>query len=359
MNEPDRSPDEIQNDTAWQAVARLLAGETTPAEAAELRREMAEHPGRAELVSALESALEPLRADARPAVDVETALASVMARRDRPVLTVERGGAAASTTTAPPPRAPAARPAPWWRGSTLLRAAAAVLVLLAGALVWRMMSSRGGTQTRQYATQVGVRRELQLADGSRVVLGPDSRLAVGGDDGRRVDLAGSAYFQVKHDSDRPFTVSTGDAVITDVGTAFTVRADSAAGTTVAVTEGVVAVALPRGTQQETLRAGDRARIMARRLAVQRRVAGQADVAWTTGRLAFRDATVAEVVSELRRWYGVTLRIDPSLANRHLTADFTGQTADQAMQIVAAVLGGELRRGAGGGVVVPRGGARAP
>jgi transmembrane sensor len=207
---------------------------------------------------------------------------------------------------------------------------------------------------------VGARREVRLIDGSRVVIGPASRLAVSGDDGRRVDLSGSAYFEVKHDDRHPFTVATGDVVITDVGTAFTVRADTAAGTSVAVTEGIVAVALPGEAQQETLRAGDRARVSSRRLTVQRRTGSSADVAWTTGRLAFRDATVAEVVAELHRWYGVTLRVDPSLASRHLTADFTGQTADQAMQIVAAALGGELRRGAGGATVVPRGGGgRAP
>ncbi|HET7231741.1 MAG TPA: FecR domain-containing protein [Longimicrobium sp.] len=357
MNESDRLPDATPHDAAWQQVARLLAGETTPEEAAGLRREMAGHPGRAELVSALDAALQPLRPDAHPDVDVEAALASVMARRDQPVLTVERGGAADVPAARPMRMAP--RQTSWWNAG-VLRAAAAVLLLVAGALVWRALSSRGTAVAARYATPVGARQELRLADGSQVVLGPGSRMAVSGDDGRRVQLDGEAYFQVRHDDARPFTVTTGDAQITDVGTAFTVRADSAAGTTVAVTEGVVAVALPESTQQETLRAGDRGRIMNRRVTIQRRAATQADVAWTTGRLSFRDAPVPEVVAAMRRWYGVSLRVDPSLSTRHLTADFTGQTADQAMQIVAAALGGELRRGGNGGTVVPRGsGGRAP
>jgi transmembrane sensor len=351
MNESDRSPDETRNDAAWQAVARLLAGETSPGEADALRREMAAEPGRAELVDALDAALRPLAADAQPRVDVEAALASVMARRDRPALTVERGGAPARSPMRglTPPRTA------WWRGAGVLRAAAAVLLIAAGALVWRMMARGGESPVVRYATDIGARRDVRLADGSRVVLGPGSRLAVSGDAGRRVELDGSAFFQVRHDADRPFTVAAGDAVITDVGTAFTVRADSSAGTSVAVTEGVVAVSVAEGGQQDTLRAGDRARVSARRLAVQRRAGSPADVAWTTGRLAFRDATVAEVVSELRRWYGVTLRVDPSLANRHLTADFTGQTAEQAMRIVAVALGGELRGGGRSATVVPRGG----
>lgn len=358
MNESDRSPNDTRDDTAWQAVARLLAGESSPGEAAALRRDLAEHPGRTELVDALDAAISPLRADARAEVDVEAALASVMARRDQPALTVEAGGAART------PVRGISRPQPpvWWRRPGVLRAAAAVLVLLAGALVWRMLSSRGGAaEPVRYATEVGARRELRLADGSRVVLGPASRMTVSGDDGRTVELDGEAYFEVRHDEERPFTVTTPSAVITDLGTAFTVRADSGAGTSVAVTEGVVAVSPPQQlTQPETLRAGDRARILDRRVVVQRRTVSRADVAWTTGRLSFRDAPVPEVVAALKRWYGVTVRVDPSLAGRHLTADFEGQTAEQAIRIVAAALGGELRRGGDTAAVVPRGGgARAP
>jgi transmembrane sensor len=356
MNESDRSPTDPR-DAAWQAVARSLAGQSTPEEARALASELAGHPGRAELVAALDGALAGLRADARPDVDVEAALASVLARRDRPVLTVEAGGAAHAA--APPPRGTTdRRAAQWWRAPGVLRAAAAVLVLLGAGVLWRAMSSRPPAAiTARYATEVGARKELRLADGSRVVLGPASRLAVSGDDGRTVELAGEAYFQVRHDADRPFTVTTGGATIRDVGTAFTVRADSAEGTTVAVAEGVVAVSTANTAAAETLRAGDRARILRARIAVQRRVATQADVGWTTGRLSFRDAPVPEVVAELKRWYGVTLRVDPSLAGRHLTADFEGQTADQAMRIVAAALGGELRRGGDGATVVPRGGGR--
>ena len=358
MNESDRAPNEPRDDAAWQAVARLLAGESSPGEAAALRRDLAEHPGRTELVDALDAAISPLRADARTSVDVEAALASVMARGDRPALTVEPGGAAQT------PVRGISRPRPpvFWRRPGVLRAAAAVLVLLAGTLVWRILSSLGGAaEPVRYATEVGARRELRLADGSRVVLGPGSRMTVAGEDGRSVELDGEAYFEVTHDEDRPFTVTTPSAVIRDLGTAFTVRADSAAGTSVAVTEGVVAISPPQErTQQETLRAGDRARVHRGRVAVQRRAATRADVAWTTGRLAFRDAPVTEVVAALKRWYGVTLRVDPSLAGRHLTADFEGQTAEQAMRIVAAALGGELRRGGDGAAVVPRGGgARAP
>ncbi len=355
MDEPDLPPNDAR-DAAWQAVARSLAGESTPDEARALAEEMAAHPGRAELVRALDGALAGLRADARSDVDVEAALASVLARRDRPALTVETGGAA--RTPAPPLRRsspPGA--APWWRAPGVLRAAAAVLVLLGAAVLWRAMSSRPSAPTARYATEVGARRELRLADGSRVVLGPGSRLAVSGRDGRRVDLSGEAYFQVRHDAGRPFTVTAHGATIHDVGTAFTVRADSAAGTSVAVTEGVVAVSTANTAVAETLRAGDRARILRARIAVQRRVDTRTDAAWTTGRLSFRDAPVPEVVAELRRWYGVTLRVDPSLAGRHLTADFEGQTADQAMRVVAAALGGELRRGGDGATVVPRGGGR--
>ncbi|HEX6749347.1 MAG TPA: FecR domain-containing protein [Longimicrobium sp.] len=360
MNDPDRTSAPA-DDAVWRAVARSLAGEATPDEEAALRRQLDGHPQRAALVAALDGALAGLRADAAPEVDVEAALASVMARRDRPALTVERGGVA----DAPPPRRPAIAPQPArWRTPAWMRIAAALVLLAGGALLWRALSNRGGPWQIQYATRTGMRQEVSLPDGSRVVLGPASRLAVARDYGRparSVELHGQAYFEVTHDDAHEFSVSTPAARVTDVGTAFSVATDdAAAGTRVVVTSGAVAVT-PSGRAATLLHAGDRAAVVSGAVTVQRGVATAEDVAWTQGRLVFRDATVADVAAELKRWYGVNLRVDdPALAGRHLTADFQGQTADGALRIIAATLGGQLRmRGDTAVIESPRGETRSP
>jgi transmembrane sensor len=358
MIDPDRTSAPA-DDALWEAVARSLAGEASPDEEAALRRELDGHPERAALVAALDGALRPLRAHAAPEVDVEAALASVMARRNRPALTVERGGAA----DLPAPRRPTVVPArqPWrWRTPALLAAAAAVVLVIGGALVWRTLHPRGAGWQARYATAVGGMQRLLLPDGSRVVLGPASRLIVAtgyGRGERRLRLRGEAYFEVRHDAAHPFHVSTPAALVSDVGTTFTVATDEGEGTRVAVTSGAVKVT-PTGRAATLLRAGDRAAVAGGRVDVQRGAAGADDVAWTQGRLVFRDAPLSEVATELRRWYGVVLRIDdPALAAKHLTADFQGQTADGAMRIVAASLGGELRRSGDTAVIVRRGGER--
>jgi transmembrane sensor len=305
----------------WDAIARWLAGEATPEEAEAFRRELADHPARAAMVGALDDAARRLP---RAEVDVEAALASVMARRDAPVI----------------PLRPARRWAP-----VALRAAAIVVVLIGASLFWR---SRGGapeTAARSYATAVGARERIVLPDGSRATLGPASTLTVSAGYGapeRRVELRGEAYFEVEHDAARPFVIHTPGAVVRDLGTTFTVRADSVAGTRVAVTSGIVGLA-PAGGAEATLHAGDRGSVAGGRVTAERGAAVADDVAWTRGRLVFRDAPVGEVAADLRRWYGVTLTVDPALARRRLTATFDAGDADGALQVVAAALGGELRR----------------
>src|SRR6185437_5687785 len=74
-------------------------------------------------------------------------------------------------------RAPATRPRRW-RAATaasLLAAAAVVLLIFTR---HRRPPSGGQLAARTYTTSVGQRDSILLADGSRVVLGPDSRLEV-------------------------------------------------------------------------------------------------------------------------------------------------------------------------------------
>ena len=68
-----------------------------------------------------------------------------------------------------------------------------------------------------------------------------------------------------------------------------------------------------------------------RLAVACDVVVTDDAAWTSGRLVFRDASLARVAGEIRRWYGVSLHItDSSLVNRHIFATFNGEPVDQVL-----------------------------
>ena len=212
---------------------------------------------------------------------------------------------------------------------------------------------------RTVATAVGARDSLRLPDGTHVVLAPGSRLDVAagyGSDRRDVVLRGEAYFDVVHDDVRPFVVHAEDAFVRDIGTAFVVRSDAAEGVEVVVTKGSVSVAHRAARDDEAvLHAGDRAIVAAdRRVLVSRGGATPEDTSWLRGRLVYRDAPLAEVRADLRRWYGLELRLaDSALGARHLTATFDGESADEVLRVIGLALGADVERRGDTAVVRPR------
>jgi transmembrane sensor len=59
---------------------------------------------------------------------------------------------------------------------------------------------------------------------------------------------------------------------------------------------------------------------------------------------FRDAAVAEVAADLRRWYGVELTVtDSALARRHFTGSFAGEPVGRVVEAIALALGARADR----------------
>jgi transmembrane sensor len=177
-----------------------------------------------------------------------------------------------------------------------------------------------------------------------VRIAPASRLRVAADFGgerRDVYLEGEAYFDVVHDTLRPFTVYAGNASAHDLGTGFSVRSYAEEGAVqVIVREGVVALS---GVGR--LAAGDVGRLTNEgRASVRRNVDVDAMLGWLDGRLSYKDTPVGQVLHDLRRWY----RVDAQLADTALgTLPFTGTLAGlrpaAAIDLVAATLGLRVRR----------------
>jgi transmembrane sensor len=332
-------------DDVWERIARHAAGEDGPEERAATRAELDAHPERERLLAALDEsvilAAEPLLSQDH----VEAALQKVMARRDEPVRVPHV--AAPPVRDADPQVIPMRRPRsrPLWFA---LPAAAVILMALGATFLWRQLRQGGADDPRViYATGIGETQRIQLEDGSTVQLAPLTRLAVAGDYGRarrELRLEGEAFITVTHDARRPFVVRTARAEVEDLGTAFTLRADSAE-TDVTVTQGSVALR-PEGGAQTVLRAGDHGRVGAGGH-VTAGAAGTTtaeETGWTQGRLAFRDTPLAELAGDFHRWYGLTLVIpDPSLAQRPVTATFPTASADEALQVLAATAGVRIDR----------------
>jgi transmembrane sensor len=336
IEDPSRKAKPLNVPPDWDALARFLAGESAPDEATRVEQWLDANPQDRELVQGLDAALvlEPAN------VDVEAALRSVHARlgeSSAPRLTVERGHDPASGAS----RSAASRRSVFVM--TLVAAAAAAFAVIF--VRASHDSAPSNAAPRVYTTAIGHRDSFLLADGSRVMLGPDSRLIVPADYGvssRSVELKGDGYFDVRHDAAKPFAVRVGRAIVEDIGTTFTVESDAADTTNVSVISGSVRLR-PDGSTPSSgavLAAGDRGS-----LAPDGQVRAfphtvNDDAAWTTGRLVFRDASLARVAAELHRWYGVELQIaDSALLKRTVNTTFNGEPIDQMLKIIELTLGG--------------------
>ncbi len=337
MSDEIRPSDASAADADWDAISRVIAGESDAVESAAVARWLATHPEDAALAAIVKARAKRAATQSMVSVDTERALSAVRSRMTAsPSLTVSRGGAAQSSVAKP---AAAVRR---WRGPVL--AAAAALTVMVGIAQWR-----GGDAAAEqvYATTVGQRDSVTLPDGSTVVLAPGSRLTVasGFKSGNRdVTLEGAAFFDVKHDGAHPFVVHSRGAEIRDIGTAFSVKTDVNGRVSVAVTHGIVAL---RDTTSGSaapveLHAGDRGVLQAGAVAVARGTVTDEDMAWTRGQLAYRDAPLAEVQADVRRWYGIELQVvDAVLAQRTLTASFRSDSAAQVIRVIALALGAEV------------------
>ena len=336
MSKPDEGSANISPDD-WERIARYLTGEAGAGEAEATERWVEADRHRAGVVGLLESVLANVAREDSSNVDIDGALKHVKARFNEPAVIpfVPR------TVGASPDRSIGA----------LLRVAAAAILIFGGTMLWQTIRGpRADSAGQAFATSVGGRHQVVLKDGTRVLLGPTSRLVVlfGDKDGERlVTLDGVAYFSVVHDPAHPFTVRAGRFRIQDVGTAFSVESDDSAGTRVAVDSGRVALGIAGEDPNAAalLNARDRATVDTKGVVLVERLAvSDDDLAWTQGRLVFRDAPLILVGAELYRWYGVRLRVaDTSLANLHLTASFSGEPVDRVLNIIALSLGARIER----------------
>lgn len=313
--------DEMQ----WEQAAKYLAGEGSAEERRGFEQWLAEDPERGTMLDSLRPHFSA-RSAARVPVDVDAAWTAMSARMDREPLTVEsrRRGALP------------ARGNSWHRWGL---AAAAVLVVAAGSLLAARIVF--DADRIEVVTGAGEKREVALADGSRITVAPLSRLEMVGD--RSAKLVGEAYFVVVHDSRRPFKVQTADATIEDLGTSFVVRTGSSLEPTfVAVDEGIVSLA-PTGPREGAaaliLREGEAATVSSSGAVRGDAATWSRALAWTRGEMVFDDLPLRDVARELNRWFGITVLLgDSSLEARTLTARFSGETVDDILEVIDRSLG---------------------
>lgn len=244
---------------------------------------------------------------------------------------------------------PRGRRAGWLAGKARAWAAVAAVVVIGLVLILGRPFEQG--DDGPYVTDVGEVRELVLADGSAVTLGPRSRLEVAFEAReRRVVLAeGEAFFSIVPDAARPFVVVADGTRIRVVGTRFNVH-EGPRGLTVAVAEGQVEV-VTAGEKEQVRRVAEpveqRRNLGAGEKVLAVRTGGLEPVeqvspdlpgAWRSGRLVYENATLAEVVADANRYSKTPIRIGaPDLETLRVVATFRTSEIDDMIADLEASL----------------------
>jgi transmembrane sensor len=319
----DKHPDSPSQSTDWEALARELTEDPLPGDSDRIT------PDDRNYLAKLDELTAHMRSAAPSDIETEAALKRVKARPEF-----------SRTRT---------------RWHVPMPALAAAALLAVGLASWMAYSNRShqlqvAAVQGMFGTGVGMRDSVVLSDGTRVIIGPLSSITVNpgyGTAGRSVEVKGDAWFDVKHDERLPFTVHAGSATIVDVGTRFAVRTDDPDGVAVSVSEGSVSLQQVNTPAQQgvILKAGDNGILQHGGQVIARRgLATDDDVAWLKGRLVFREAPISEVATSMRKWYGIQLQVpDKSLASRHITASFAGESPERVLEVIRLALGAEIER----------------
>jgi transmembrane sensor len=224
------------------------------------------------------------------------------------------------------------------RRAVLVGSTAATLVAAAGTALWRYAQD-----VELYRTRLGERRDIRLADGSRIHLNTASTVEVSlRKDNRRIHLVkGEALFEVAHDPGRPFLVDAGGAKLRAVGTAFNVRIRESV-VELTVTDGVVAVgvnaAAVRRLDARRVAAGDGAVIRSGAVAptTLNPTLLRQRLAWQDGVIELDGETLSQAVDEFNRYRARPIIVgDPRLANLRVGGRFE---VDEAAKFLTAVEG---------------------
>lgn len=329
-------------------LSRFLSGECSAQLAQAVHAWLAASPDHARRLERLRTVL---AVDTRDAWPIEKMWGEVRARSiDAP--------------TVPEPSVPARRTRParaLWSSGWRVPIAASLLLGLVGLGTWLdlrrpTVAPAPSMPDAVYETRRGQTATVQLSDGSRVRMAPESRLTVRGTYGdslRELALQGEAEFEVKHDAAHPFRVRTATSVIEDIGTRFSVRAYRRDATVaVAVAEGAVSLAStrtiagsPKPNSAMLLRVGDLGAIDEKgRITLSRGIATTRALAWTTGQLKFAKQPLPEVLAAIGRWYDLDIRLGDSSLTRHpVTAEFSTQSPEEMLQALAMAVEATIER----------------
>lgn len=183
----------------------------------------------------------------------------------------------------------------------------------------------------------GDKATIELPDGTNVVLNSASQLSYlnnFGENGRRVQLNGEAYFKVAHDEKCAFIVQVGDLEVKVLGTSFNVSAyEDAKDVTVVLLEGKVGVYAQK--MSHIMKPGDKIEYNKATHKITATQVHPSDyIEWTKGNIYFEKESLENIMKTLSRIYDVEIRFDSNkLPNEYFTGTIPGGGIQNALNIL--------------------------
>jgi transmembrane sensor len=167
-------------------------------------------------------------------------------------------------------------------------------------------------------TPRGGQFKLTLPDGSDVWLNAASSItyptAFSGNE-RKVEITGEAYFEIAHDTRKPFKVALNGMEVKVLGTHFNINGyTDEANIKTTLLEG--SVRLSNGNSTVLLKPGQQAQLAINgRLNVVSDVDIDQIVAWKNGYFSFSRADLRSVMRQIARWYDVDIKYEGKIPER--------------------------------------------
>lgn len=313
-----------KNKTDWNLLAKYMAGETNEKENNTLMDWAAKSPENRALLHDVKSDWKKMNS-MEPHFDVDKAWSKFQNRiTEEPVK--EQIPVQHETITG--------------RFSMVMRIAASLLLLVVLGVAAVSIANRFNKVTYT-ASLKDKGKSIELADGSVIYLNSNATLTYSKHFGkkiREVRLNGEAYFEVKHETDRPFVIYAGDARIRVLGTTFNVNSsNSEKHAEVYVTTGLVELSDRNDLNNKVLiKPGNIGSINHEKLNLVK-AKNANSVAWKTRSLDFSETPIEEVISVVRSAYDTEIVLDDiQLDKTTITSSFQGDPLDTVIKTICRI-----------------------
>lgn len=209
-------------------------------------------------------------------------------------------------------------------------AIAASIIIIAGGFYFYNRSPKITWTETVAATS---NKTIALNDGSIITLRKGSRLSLPdnfGNASRKIKLKGEAYFEIKHDDQNPFSITTDKSFIQDIGTSFLVRSYDTM-EQVTVMEGAVRFVDKDNKEKAIQLQGGESAVLESGEPIKKIIENSNLLSWKTNTLVFVNKPLQQVAGDLKNYYSVNVYFAAELSSVLVTANFKDQSLEEVIK----------------------------